>query len=77
MKHIRKTKQEELIETVKKYINDKGSKSIIAREYEISLPFFIECVARYREQGAFSFVDNTHNNIYLNKLAYMQLKYAD
>ena len=47
MRHRRKISPEKVLEAVKKYFNDEGSKATIADEYGISISFFRSCIARY------------------------------
>ena len=47
MRHRRKITREKMLEAVKKYFNDEGSKTTIANEYGISFSLFRAWVARY------------------------------
>ena len=47
MKHRRIITPEKVIEAVKKYFNNEGSKASIANEYGISFSFFRACIAKY------------------------------
>jgi transposase-like protein len=64
MRHRRKISPEKVLEAVKKYFNDEGSKATIADEYGISISFFRSCIARYREQGELAFIEILRNKVY-------------
>ena len=64
MRHRRKITTEKILEAVKKYFNDEGSKTTIANEYGISFTLFRAWVARYREQGALAFAEIPCNKVY-------------
>lgn len=47
MRHRRKISPEKVLEAIKKYFNDEGSKKAIADEYGISSSFFRACITGF------------------------------
>ena len=60
----RKISTEIIIEAVKSYLNNEGSKTEIARKYGINRTYFRTCIAKYQAQGIDGIRNNGKNNVY-------------
>ena len=74
MAHKRKISPEELLKAIKKYLDGKGSKATIAREYGISESNFSSSIAKYQAQGALIFANKAHNRVYSAELKEQAVK---
>lgn len=68
MAHKRKISPEELLKAIKKYLDGKGSKATISREYGISESHFSSSIAKYQAQGASIFRNKAYNRVYSAEL---------
>ena len=70
----RKISTEIIIEAVKSYLNNEGSKTEIARKYGINRTYFRTCIAKYQAQGVDGIRNNGKNNVYSEETKILAVK---
>ena len=70
----RKISTEIIIEAVKSYLNNEGSKTEIARRYGINRTYFRTCIAKYQAQGVDGIRNNGKNNVYSEETKILAVK---
>ena len=70
----RKISTEIIIEAVKSYLNNEGSKTEIARKYGMNRTYFRTCIAKYQAQGVDGIRNNGKNNVYSEETKILAVK---
>ncbi len=70
----RKLSTEIIIEAVKSYLNNEGSKTEIARKYGMNRTYFRTCIAKYQAQGVDGIRNNGKNNVYSEETKILAVK---
>ena len=60
----RKISTEIIIEAVKSFLNNEGSKTELARKYGINRAYYRTCIAKYQAQGIEGIINAGKNNVY-------------
>lgn len=64
MSRKRKISTEIIIEAVKSYLNNEGSKTELSKKYGINRTYYRTCIAKYQARGIEGIINTGKNNVY-------------